>query len=302
VPQPLFTVIIPTYQRASRLNACLDSLGRMAAPPEGFEVVVVDDGSPRAEETAAALKTTAPSLPLRFIIQRHSGPARARNRGAEEAAGRYLAFIDDDCRADHGWLIHLAGALNGAKGRLVGGRLVNALPGNLFAEATQALMSYLYSYYLKQGRSFFASCNLALSRDDFLAVGGFDVRFPLAGGEDREFCRRCRRQGLELVYDDDALVHHHHTLGPRSFLRQHFNYGRGASFYHRVRSADGGDGSGAEPLWFYLNLLASPFTAPECRRPWRVSCLLSVAQLATAAGFILERVRGWITRPGPPSV
>jgi len=292
VTQPLFSIIIPTFHRPERLRDCLGAIGLLETPPGGFEVVLVDDGSPGAKEAAAMVRDACPSLSLRYVIQEHGGPARARNRGAEEASGQYLACIDDDCRPDRDWLLQLADAFTGPEGRLVGGRVVNALPDNLFAEASQALMSYLYGYYLEQERPFFASCNLALSRTDFQRVGGFDTRFPLAAGEDRDFCRRSRHRGLHLVYAGNALVHHYHVLSLRSFIRQHFNYGRGAMFYHRLRKEDGRGGSGAEPPRFYFDLLRFPFTDPGCRRPRSVSLLLGLAQLANAAGFCFE----WFSR------
>lgn len=292
MPQPLFSIIIPTYQRPERLTACLEAIGQLEAPAQGFEVVVVDDGSDGAANTAAAAKTAFPLLSLRYIIQEHGGPSKARNRGAECASGRYLAFIDDDCRPDRDWLRHLAAALDGPKRLLVGGRVVNALKDNRFAVASQALMSYMYSFYLRQERPFFASCNLALSRENFRHVGGFDTRFPLAAGEDREFCRRSRLQGLQLVYVDGALVHHHHALGLGTFVRQHFNYGRGAMFYHRLRRKSSPGKGAIEPAGFYLGLLRSPFSDSGCRRPWWTSFLLALAQPATATGFCYE----WFSR------
>jgi len=287
VPHPLFSIIIPTYHRPRQLTRCLEALEQLDLHGAEFEVVVVDDGSPDAEGVAAALKTDFPSLDLTFILQQHGGPARARNRGAEAASGHWLAFLDDDCRPAPDWLGRLDEALDGGNGRLAGGRVVNALPDNRCAEATQALMTYLYGYYFEAQRPFFASCNMALERQRFLELGGFDTKFPLAGGEDREFCRRCRRQGLELVYAAGAVVHHHHALTLRSFLRQHFNYGRGALSYHRLRR-EGGRAVGAEPPRFYLGLMRHPFADPDCRRPVTTALLLGLAQVATAAGYIRE--------------
>ncbi len=177
MPQPLFSIIIPTWNRPERLRACLEAIGRLEVPPEGYEVVVVDDGSPGAEDAGVAARSALPSLSLRYIIQPHGGPARARNRGAEEACGRFLAFIDDDCLPDPDWLVQLSHSLSGGEGRLAGGRVVNALPHNVYAEASQALMSYMYGYYLGEERPFFATCNMALSREDFQRTGGFDTRF-----------------------------------------------------------------------------------------------------------------------------
>lgn len=296
MPNPLFSIIIPTFNRPRQLARCLEALDHLDTPTSDFEVLVVDDGSPDSQRAAAALKDDFPSLALTVLLRQHGGPARARNRGAEAASGRLIAFLDDDCRPAPDWLGRLEEALDGGNGRLAGGRVVNALAEDRCAEATQALMTYLYGYYLEQRRPFFASCNMALERQRFLELGGFDTQFPLAGGEDREFCRRCRREGLELVYAAGAVVRHHHALTLRSFLRQHFNYGRGAMFYHRLRR-EGGRAVGTEPPSFYLGLLRHPFADPECRRPGTTALLLGLAQVATAAGYLRERISLRATRP-----
>ena len=89
VPGPLVSVIIPVRNSPHYLRQCLASLG--TSRYTNFEVLVVDDGSTDVTPLLAA------ELGARVVrLQRRAGPAAARNRGAEEARGQYLLFLDAD--------------------------------------------------------------------------------------------------------------------------------------------------------------------------------------------------------------
>ena len=90
---PLVTVVIPTYNRADSLRRTLDSLAQQAYPADHYEVLVVDDGSPKALS-----RPECPSYPFALTIERQSnqGEVLARNRGAALAQGELLVFLDDD--------------------------------------------------------------------------------------------------------------------------------------------------------------------------------------------------------------
>lgn len=84
------SVIIPAYQHAAELPPCLDSLLRQTF--SNFEVIVVDDGS--TDDTAERVK---PYLDrVKYIRQENRGAPAARNRGAVEARGEFLLFLDAD--------------------------------------------------------------------------------------------------------------------------------------------------------------------------------------------------------------
>ncbi|PRY81483.1 glycosyl transferase family 2 [Marivita geojedonensis] len=85
-----FSVIVPTYNRLSYLKHCLESIAAQTCAP--FEIIVVDDGS--TDGTVEWLQNTHPEI--RAIRQQNAGPGAARNRGAAEASGDYLAFLDSD--------------------------------------------------------------------------------------------------------------------------------------------------------------------------------------------------------------
>lgn len=297
-PQPLISVVIPTFRRPAQLASCLEALARQDYPRERSEVLVVDDGS--GEPPEDVVRRFRPALDVRLLATGHGGPSAARNAGAREARGRFLAFTDDDCEPEPGWLGGLAARLAEMPERLVGGRTVNALPRNLYAAASQALTGYLYDYYgAAHGRAaFFASNNFALPTELFRAVGGFDESFPLAAGEDREFCDRWRARGYELTYAPEAVVRHAHRLTLRSFCRQHFNYGRSAVHFRRARGGRGGGPVKVEPAAFYTGMLRHPFAREPRLRASLLSALFVVSQAANAAGFFCERLRG---RGGPPA-
>jgi glycosyltransferase involved in cell wall biosynthesis len=85
----LFSVIIPTYNRAHFLVETLKSV--FAQTFTDYEIVVVDDGSTdRTEEVLRGFKE------LTLLRQQHKGPGAARNLGAARAHGQYLAFLDSD--------------------------------------------------------------------------------------------------------------------------------------------------------------------------------------------------------------
>ena len=271
------TVIVPTYQRPDRLAACLDALGGQVLPPgKTFEVVVVDDGSaPPVPEEACAPRGHAGAV--RLLRQANAGPAAARNRGAAAARGGLLAFTDDDCRPEPGWLAALLAASEGAPDALLGGRTTNGEAG-LFSAASQDLIGYLAD----EDGQYFASNNIACRREAFAALGGFADGFPLAGGEDRDLGLRWGHSGRPLLPVPDAVVSHHHALTARGFWRQHANYGRGARHMRALGQAGGGHAFAA--LGWYARLVSWPVRTRQPRGLQR-SALLGLAQIATAWGF-----------------
>lgn len=285
---PITSIVIATRNRPARLAECLEHLAGLDYPRGQFEVIVVDDGSEQALDS-----TVAPyleSLQLTLLARPPGGPARARNAGAAEAAGRFLAFTDDDCRPDPGWLGALVARLEATPGVVVGGRVVNGLPANAWSSASQLLCDYLYRYYNPDpdAARFFTSNNLAIPTDRFDGVGGFNPSYSLPAGEDRDLCDRLLGSGTRLVFEPTAVVIHAHALDARRFLRQHFRYGRGARRFRRQRAGTAGR---AEPIGFYTGLLAAPFSSGHGLREVQLSGLLALAQLANAAGFLTELVR-----------
>ncbi|MGD1862706.1 MAG: glycosyltransferase family 2 protein [Leptolyngbyaceae cyanobacterium] len=289
-PSLEFSIVIPTYNRPERLRQCLQSLTELDYDHDRFEVVVVDDGSQASLEPV--VRPFESAIGVHFIRQPNGGPAGARNTGAAAAQGRYLAFTDDDCQPTSTWLTALETAFKDAPEALVGGHTINALPNNLYSTASQILIDYLYHFYnpTPDTATFFASNNYAVPRDRYLQLKGFDTSFPLAAGEDREFCDRWQYHQLPMRSAPEMQVRHAHKLTLRSFWRQHFNYGRGAYCFHQVRAHRTEDTIKVEKLSFYWQLLTYPLHRLPVYKAIPVAGLMFLSQVANVAGFFWERI------------
>ncbi len=287
----IFSIIIPTYDRPRQLASCLYSLARLDYPRDRFEVIVVEDGSRIPLESVTA--PLRDRINVKVFAQRHAGPATARNTGAAQARGEFLAFTDDDCEPAPDWLKKMAVHFSTSPDCVIGGRTLNALPHNPYSTASQILIDYLYAYYNQDPNQacFFTTNNLALPKKSFHEIGGFDVTYLRASAEDREFCKRWLHHGHRMTYAPEALVYHAHELTFRSFWRQHFNYGHGAFYFHEIGSRRGQESIKLEPLSFYLNLLNHPFSGRQGHRALLLTVLLLVSQAAHTAGFFWQKMK-----------
>jgi len=88
---PFFSVVIPTYNRASVIGRAIGSV--LSQTCQDFEVIVVDDGS--SDDTAAMVAAFADPR-IRYIRQDNRGGGAARNAGIDAAIGRFVAPLDSD--------------------------------------------------------------------------------------------------------------------------------------------------------------------------------------------------------------
>jgi GT2 family glycosyltransferase len=292
VRTPIFSIIIPTYQRPDRLAYCLKSLAAQTFSKSSYEVIVVDDAATEAV-TGQLVRDTLDGE-FRVLSQNHLGAAAARNAGAAVAQGRYLAFTDDDCQPISDWLRILERHLRQSEApTLVGGRVLNELRDNVFASASQSLMDFLFDEFNRehQRASLLTSNNFCIPADAFRAIGGFDTAFPGAGGEDRELCLRWAHAGHRLVYAPEAIVFHAHDMNFTKFVRQHLAYGRGAALLRRRALERGYGPIPLERSSFYWDLLRYPQRAAGIRNRGAESVLFAVSQVANTVGYFQARIR-----------
>jgi glycosyltransferase involved in cell wall biosynthesis len=283
----LFSVVVPTLNRPAHVVGCLEALAAQTLPKSDFEVVIVNDGGdPSLEKVVGGF---ADRLRIKLLWQPNGGCGPARQFGIDHADGQYLAFTDDDCRPKPDWLIRIKTALERTPGCALAGRTVNGAENDLYAEATQAIVETLMisgcdaSGYVRYA----PTNNIAFPTESFFAIGGLDRSWRIAGGEDRDLCARWIRAGLKLRYEPSAEVLHYHHLTLRGFLRQHFNYGRGAWRYYTNESRP----RSFEPLRLYPSLLCAPFRQLSLRKALPVCGLVLLAQFSTFAGFVAAAIQ-----------
>ena len=283
------SVVVPTHGRPESLVRCLTALCEQTLPREQFEVIVCDDGSPTP--VAPSIAGFRERLALTVVRRTRSGPAAARNEGARHATGRYLAFTDDDCVPAPDWLETLLERMKRQPGHLIGGSIVNLLPRDPYATATQLIMSCVYEYYARNpvDHRFFSTTNLSVPTDRFWLLDGFSERFPRAAGEDYDFCARWQEAGFPSAYAPEVEVGHAHGHNLSSFWRQHFGYGRALL---RVREGmarrRGRSGIELESPGFYREILTYPLRRGAGSRAVRHAALVLLSQVATVAGGVRE--------------
>ncbi|GDX83686.1 glycosyl transferase family A [Deltaproteobacteria bacterium] len=283
------SVIVMTHSRPLSLRRCLESLVAQTMPQEAFELVVVDVSTP---EVGYVLAEFADRLHLIHHVGPNLGVAGNRNTGVARAEAPVIAFLDDDCVAAPDWLERITARVEANPRCLVGGLVEHPAPANSYAAAGQVITEAVDAFFNPPGSEprFLPGLNFAVEREGYLAIGGCDGRFGRLAAEDRDFIDRWRIASGGLVACPDAVVRHEHRAALRGFVRQYFNYGRGAWRYHSLRRKRS-SGRMAEDLRLHLGLpsyLGQPLGRLAPGMKARVIALLGVWQLANLAGFLWQ--------------
>lgn len=172
---------------------------------ETVAVAATDGIRDRASRAGADIAVTAESDALTV----------ARNRGAALATGEYVAFLDDDAYPESGWARQIVAGFDRADA--VGGPLRpdwREAPIDWLPEAFHWLIGCGPYYNESKLVANTYGSNLAVRREAFQAVGGFDESIGMGSdgvsqGAETDLCRRIRGAGHDAVwYDPDAVVRH----------------------------------------------------------------------------------------------
>ena len=197
--KPVVTVVIPTYQRPALLRNCLEALVSQQLPPDQFEVLVVDDGNDPAMAQVGQDVARQTGLSIRYLAQpQRRGPAAARNAGWRSARTPYIAFTDDDCLPQPGWLnTALAQFSRGAQ--VITGRVRMPMPDQpTHHDKTTALLE----------TAEFVTANLFCRRSVLEQVDGFDERFDIAWREDSDLHFKFLEARIPILVCPEAVIVH----------------------------------------------------------------------------------------------
>jgi GT2 family glycosyltransferase len=206
--KPYFSVVIPTCDRPgvlARTFALFEpgqqhSLGGESLPE--WEVIVTDDSANPAPQQALVARCAH----ARYVRGPRRGAGMNRNAGAAAAMGEWVVFLDDDCVVRPDFLAHLAQCIATTGADVIEGRIVcPQKTGWPWCSEPENLTGGV-----------FWSGNLAVRREVFRALGGFDP--ALGRGEDLYFAQLILARGLRTAFCEEAVaLHPSELLSPRRY-------------------------------------------------------------------------------------
>jgi hypothetical protein len=215
------SVIIACLDAEATIAAQLDALSAESSPV-GWEVLLCDNGS--TDRTLAVVETYRGRLPLQVIDARaRRGAGAARNQGAAQARGDWLAFCDADDVVGTGWVAAMAAALDAHA--FVAGRFEAQLLNDRRTLRSRSLdqQDGLQHSPTGAGLPHAGAGNMGIHRELFLSVGGFDPSVPSL--EDTDLSWRVQRTGVVLHYVREAVVHVRLRSSLSTMYRQGREYG-----------------------------------------------------------------------------
>lgn len=255
------SLVISTYNHVRPLELCLDALRRQTTPPK--EVLIADDGS--GEPTRDLILKVTPTLPcpVRHLWHEDKGFRKniILNRALAAASGDYLVLTDADCVPhpryieDHASLAEEGFWVQGRRCYLSAAASVSLRPGEpvpgfrlfLSGNMTGAVKGFRLPFPVirrNTAQRGIIGCNMAMWRDDLLAINGWDEEYEGWGlGEDSDVGSRLYHLGRprKFVYGRAILYHLHHPILNRDHLPQSQNRLNETLRTKKIRCARGVD-------------------------------------------------------------
>jgi cellulose synthase/poly-beta-1,6-N-acetylglucosamine synthase-like glycosyltransferase len=290
---PRVSVIVAIRDAAQSLPRLFERLHAQTVGRDDVEIVVADnasrDGGAEVARRAGAKVVEEPT----------PGRARARNRAVAGSRGELLAFTDADCAPRPDWLEQLLPGLEEAE--MAGGRvLITTLEPPSAIELFESLWRFLQREAVLE-RGWSATANMAMRREAFDAVGGFDPSMRRIG-EDVDLCLRAGAAGQRIVWRPEAVVEHDAERELLPVLRRAFNYAVSDDVLHRRHGLPPArtwrhPGPLVRGDWALRRFGLDPDRIPEPER----ARVLRVARLEYAARLAASIWSAWENRGEPPS-
>jgi glycosyltransferase involved in cell wall biosynthesis len=251
---PLVTVALCTHNHVHRLQRTLAALQTLAGPPEGWELLVVDNASSDGTAEYLATATWRPAaIEARVVRETSLGLSNARNCAVQMATGEYLLFIDDDETPHTQWLVNHASAMVQHRPDALGGPIdVQFVDGVRPSWLRDELLGFIGKIdhggagrWLTAPETPIFGGNFAFHRAAFERIGNFDKGLGRQGtnnigGEDIEIYDRLLRAGCKVRWVPDALIYHRvesPKLRRSYFLDLHYRQGRSEGARSRGRNS-----------------------------------------------------------------
>lgn len=202
------SIVIPSFRRPTDLARAIDSVLAQRDVASVFEILVVDNDPEGSAKPVVQAKAANDRALVRYVHEPRPGISHARNTGVAAAAGRYLAFLDDDEEADPHWLAHFLATLERFGADAVVGPVLPRFPDDA------AIDAYRRRVYTRDARmptgTRLLRWNIGNSIFDkarcFEDAEPFLPRLGRTGGEDTVFLRQLTRRGRIMVWCGEAVA------------------------------------------------------------------------------------------------
>jgi GT2 family glycosyltransferase len=192
---PLFSVVIPTYERPDDLRQCLKALSSDNQPKStSYEIIVTDDS--RSDLCRILVEKEFPQAS--WGKGKQNGPAGNRNAGVARASGKWIVFIDDDCIAQPGYLSAYEKAIKSDPN-------LGALEGRIYPDRPRK--TWAEGCPENESGGMFWTSNLCVKKKVFFKLGQLDERFEVAF-EDVDFAHRLHKAKIPSVFVPEASACH----------------------------------------------------------------------------------------------
>jgi glucosyl-dolichyl phosphate glucuronosyltransferase len=229
------SIIVCTYNRSKQMRECVVELAKQAQAFSDVELVIVDNRSQDdTKEAATELQKLYPNI-VRYFYEEIPGVCRARNRGAEEAAGEILAFIDDDAVPHNGWVeIIRQHFLNEKSDSLTGAIAAKPVGGKPEWFPNSLMWLLAETNYGEQVRPLIfpeglPAGHFAIKKRVYENIGGFKENLRIYT-EEGEFFYRLSREGYTAIYNPALRIDHcpmTNRMTKESLLKQGYEKGKG---------------------------------------------------------------------------
>jgi glycosyltransferase involved in cell wall biosynthesis len=212
----MISIVIPTYNSSRFMPNLLESIFKQAV--EDMEVIIVDDCS--KDDTVNIAK----KYPVSVIqMEKNGGPARARNRGVNEAKGDIIFFLDSDVLVLDGTVREVKKYFeNNPSANCVIGVCATEPLNKGFVPTYMAMFEYIHLVSARDGRvSVFAPRCGAIKKELFQRVGGYKESYKGADVEDFELARRINRVD-SIHLNPKILVRHQFVNNFNEAVRNYF--------------------------------------------------------------------------------
>ena len=232
------SVVVCTYNRVEILGGALQTLQAQSAPVDRFEVIVVDNNS--SDETSSIVERFRETMAnLHYVFEPERGLSHARNRGWREAKGKYVAYVDDDCRMPVDWLNHALAVIEHAAPAAFGGPYkpwYETPPPEWVKETYFSTMDKGDTARALGKGEYLSGGNFFARREILERLGGFNSALGMQGddigtGEETRLQMSIRDsfEGVAILYDPALVLEHlvrADKLRPWWLVRHRFQSGR----------------------------------------------------------------------------